>query len=302
MLDKETIQILICCHKPSVLPESDAFLPIHVGAALSSVSLDMQRDDALKELPCDNISNKNKNFCELTAIYWALKNIEVLYPQIKYIGLNHYRRYFSFTEKDNRKNHIAKNVKEISNYKIDKALLEKYLENGFVIVPKKARIKKSVAEHYEHAHNSEDLRELHLIIKEKFPEYIDSFNEVFQRQNYFYDCNMFVMDFQEFKKYASWLFSVLFALEEKINISNYNDYQKRIFGFLSERLFTVWIKHHNCKLKELNYFVYTENPKHWKNTFLFNLKFHLSSLKQKILFCLERESKKEKLERYWKVP
>ena len=40
----------------------------------------------------DSISNKNDSYCELTGMYWALKNLK----NVDVIGLCHYRRYFDF--------------------------------------------------------------------------------------------------------------------------------------------------------------------------------------------------------------
>ena len=67
------------------MPKNILFLPIQVGRAISSVDLGIQGDDT-----GDNISWKNRNYCELTALYWAWKNLK----EVDIIGLCHYRRYF----------------------------------------------------------------------------------------------------------------------------------------------------------------------------------------------------------------
>ena len=52
-----------------------------------------------------------------------------------------------------------------------------------------------------------------------------------------------------FDEYMQWLFNILFTLEKRIDISNYDSYQKRVYGFLSERLFNVWIEKNKDRLK-----------------------------------------------------
>lgn len=79
------ITILVCCHKQDYYAQKYPFLPIQVGRAISSVDLGIQGDDT-----GDNISWKNRNYCELTALYWAWKNLK----EVDIIGLCHYRRYF----------------------------------------------------------------------------------------------------------------------------------------------------------------------------------------------------------------
>ena len=64
------IKILIAAHKKYWMPDDDVYLPIHVGAA-GKADLGYTRDDT-----GDNISEKNPNFCELTALYWAWKNLD----------------------------------------------------------------------------------------------------------------------------------------------------------------------------------------------------------------------------------
>ena len=70
-----------------------------------------------------------------------------------------------------------------------------------------------------------------------------------QKTLYLY--NMFVMKRALFEKYSDWLFTILFELEEEIDISNYNPYQNRVFGFLAERLFNVWLLKNNIITKEV---------------------------------------------------
>lgn len=89
------IKILVCYHKPYNIYKNDLYLPIQVGRARNDFDLGIQTDNMLKNKECDNISSLNHLFCETTAMYWAWKNIRTLYPNIKYIGLCHYRRYFS---------------------------------------------------------------------------------------------------------------------------------------------------------------------------------------------------------------
>lgn len=62
---------------------------------------------------------------------------------------------------------------------------------------------------------------------------------------------MFVMKKVLFDKYCSWLFSILFELEKRIDISSYNQYEARVCGFISERLFNVWLEKQLLKIKEV---------------------------------------------------
>ena len=301
MLDDSKIKILVCCHKPSELPQDDIFLPIHVGATISNTELGIQRDDQLNGAPCDNISDKNRSFCELTAIYWAWKNIKKIYPDLQYIGLNHYRRFFSFNEKRVTGSGIPKNIRNISQYKFDMSLVESSLKSNKVITTPKAHLKTSLAGSYEHCHNSSDLRIIHDIVRDDYPEFLGTFNDVYLGKNFFYDCNMFIMPWDEFDSYCEWIFGILFKAEKLIDISNYDTYQKRIYGFLAEHLWTVWVIHKQYQLKSLNYYIYTESPKKINDGLLARLKFHRMRLKDDFAFFLSKV-RRNKQERYWSVP
>lgn len=53
-----------------------------------------------------------------------------------------------------------------------------------------------------------------------------------------------------FDEYCEWLFNILFEVENRTDISNYDSYNKRLYGFLSERLINIWVMQQNLKVKE----------------------------------------------------
>ena len=70
--------------------------------------------------------------------------------------------------------------------------------------------------------------------------------------------------------YCSWLFPILSYVEDHLDTSNYSNYNKRVFGFLSERLFNVWVNHNNIRYKTLR--VLTLEDQHWVRKILSFLK------------------------------
>lgn len=224
------MKILIATHKAYDFPNDACYLPIQVGKANGSLDLGVESDDSGK-----NISDKNASFCELTALYWAWKNLE----NYEYIGLVHYRRYFSGLELNLK----GKKIASQSELLADLAIYD-------VIVAKKRNYYiESVYTHYKNAHFIKDLDITKQIIEQYFPEYMSAFNQVMERKT-LHLFNMFVMSNKHFVQYCEWLFDVLFKLEKQIDISSYDDYQKRVFGFLAERLFNVWLLENKLQLKE----------------------------------------------------
>ena len=226
------IKILVATHKQYSFISNKLYLPIHVGKALSKNDFGYLSDDSGK-----NISEKNQSFCELTALYWAWKND--FFKDVEYCGLVHYRRYF--------KGGLVFGKNTI----LDKSEINKILNDCDLIVPKKRNYYiESVEKHYKNAHYKDDLDAIKLIIKEMTPEYIDAFDSIMtQKKLHLY--NMFIMRKEFFYDYCSWLFPLLFKLEMQIDISNYSNYQRRVYGFLAERLFNVWVLHHKLNFKEI---------------------------------------------------
>lgn len=218
------IKILVATHKAYWVPDDDIYLPLHVGRE------GKQYLGFIGDNTGDNISRKNPNYCELTGLYWAWKNLES-----EYIGLCHYRRYFGYRC---HSNDLERKYKAIFHRTDYERLLHKY----DVIIPKKRNYYiETVRSQYEHAHNKRDLDEVERIITERYPEYSEAFTKVMNRTK-LHILNMFAMKKELFDVYCDWLFSILFELEKRIDISDYDTYQARVFGFLGERLFNVWLE------------------------------------------------------------
>ena len=219
----DSFRIYIASHKKADIPQLDGYCPIEVGAYFHDDILYDIRDDT-----GENISYKNKNFCELTAYYWIWKN-----SSDEYVGLVHYRRFLS-------KKRIDENIKYYLKKKDALNILQKY----DVILPEQIKWKDySVAEGYGNgAGFIKDLDILREVIEEVSPEYMSDFDEVLKGHDASY-CNVFVMKKVLFDQYCEWLFKILFTTEKRVDLSDYSDVEKRIFGFMAEILMNVWIKH-----------------------------------------------------------
>lgn len=228
------IKILIATHKKYWMPSDEVYMPIHVGRE-GKDNLGYVGDNT-----GENISIKNPNYCELTGLYWAWKNLDC-----EYIGLCHYRRYFAHKSKSSKLEDKKQAIFTRDDY-------ERLLQQYDVILPKKRNyFIETVRSQYEHAHNKRVLDEIEKIIKMQYPSYIEAFEKVMNsRKLHIY--NMFVMNKALFDEYCTWLFDILFTLEKRIDITNYDKYNARVFGFLSERLFNIWLEKKQLKIKTVN--------------------------------------------------
>lgn len=216
----------IVTHKKFEQPKEWGYKSILVGAYKDHCFGDLYDDVG------DNISAKNPYYCELTGIYWLWKHVSD-----DYIGIVHYRRYFS--------NAIRYGV--IAPERVMTRILDRY----DMILPFISKLPQSVEEHYcEESGLKKDIIRVREILKEKYPEYLDTY-DLFMADNQIHFFNMMVCKKQLFDAYCQWLFDILFELEEKVNYDDYTDYQKRIFGFLSERLLNVYIRYNHLKIFEM---------------------------------------------------
>lgn len=229
------IKLLVAAHKKYQMPNDSIYLPLHVGAEGKN-----QIEGFTPDNTGDNISSKNPYYCELTGLYWAWKNLDA-----DYIGLCHYRRYFSLAKK------IPKTENEKFKVVLSKTQLEEKLANYDIILPKQRNYYiETIYNHYKHTMYIEPLDIAGQVLSEKYPEYVKEF-EGLKHTTKMHAFNMFIMKKEMLDKYCTWLFDVLGEVEKRVDTSQYTDFHKRFFGRISERLLDVWIKTNGYKYAEI---------------------------------------------------
>lgn len=227
----DNIKIFVITHKTYDFPNEKIYSPLLVGANKNIIEYS---GEYYTDNKGDNISDKNGNYCELTGLYWIWKN----YKKSDFVGLVHYRRYFF-------KKRFSNKMKDIyNNEEINKIMKE----NDIILANKKYAIDGNNYKDYKEHHHINDLDMCRKIIEKKYPKYIKAFDVVMDR-DYLYPFNMFVMNKDLMNEYCEWLFDILYDLEKNIDISKYDNYNSRIYGFLAERLFNIWIEYKKLKIK-----------------------------------------------------
>ena len=118
-----------------------------------------------------------------------------------------------------------------------------------MIVSNEIHADSSYQEYFGEAHNVQDLFVVGEVIQERYPEYASYFQKAMEGDTYYYG-NLMVTSRKLFQEYASWLFSILFEVEKRINVESYDLYNKRVFGFLSEQMIKIWAEKNNLRLYE----------------------------------------------------
>lgn len=252
------IKIFVSCHKKCFIPKHELLFPVQVGAANAAEHFqDMYHDDE-----GENISIKNPMYCELTAQYWAWKNVDT-----DYYGFFHYRRYMSFADRelphDGFQNVIYDYLNEdvLQELNFNPQAMRDTIGQYDVIATTetdlhamdpilKSNYHQYVITDYQYI---EDLDVMLDIIKEKYPDYYDTATKYLHSPKGYF-CNMFIMKKELFQEYSKWLFDILSEHEKRRDYSSYSAMAYRVSGYLGERLFGIYytyLKEHGAKCKEL---------------------------------------------------
>ena len=225
------VTIFTMTHKKFAQPEDPIYMPLHVGRA-NGADYGYVGDHT-----GDNISAKNCYYGELTGVYWVWKNVRTT----DYVGICHYRRYFCTEEG------------RILNEKDYLSVLKDY----DIITSKKLKLNFSYFDGYDGDYNIFDLITTGETIRQMYPEYYDTFERLVHGNGTYFG-NMMVTSKALYDEYAEWLFSIFADVEKKIDPSGYDDYHKRVFGFISEFLLYVWVEVKRLKVYECKVGMTTE--------------------------------------------
>ena len=242
----DSICLLVACHQATFVPPHPFLHPIQTGTSLSSVYL----PNVWHDNEHDNISDRNPAYCELTAVYWAWKNLRT-----DHIGLMHYRRYFCFDSKlkpsaDGIIHLAGLGDNTLEQLKYNKNHIRNILNNNDIILPCPINIYRmthysllTVQEQYAASpgHDLSDLDRAVKIICRLYRDYRqDAYRYLNAENGWFF--NMFIMRQAQFSAYCQWLFPILDTLYSE-KPGQEGTYEGRMVGFVAERLLGIYMTH-----------------------------------------------------------
>lgn len=195
-------------------------VPVQAGAAITD-----QKTAEIQDNTGDNISVKNRQYCELTVLYWIWKN-----RRDSWVGLCHYRRHFVLSKEE---------AAAIPSAGVD------------VILPVPSICQPTIGENYRKRHDKKDWEYLLHLLKKSYTDFYDLAVRIWETQefgNLYYTCNMFIMKKAVLDEYCVWLFSILDEME-RFGGQKADSYQNRYPGFLAERLMTLYFIYYRNKYK-----------------------------------------------------
>ena len=254
------IKIFVATHKHVVTPELDSLFPIQVGTEIAAERfVETLHDDVGA-----NISVRNRCYCELTAQYWAWKNVDA-----EYYGFCHYRRYFNFSDslfEENRYGEVVAGrmtAAAMRKYGLDDATIKRCIDGYDVLTTGIKELEefpgdaKTPYEQYEAAPylHIEDLERAIGILCCLYPEYEED-ALAFLTGGISCFCNMYILRKDIFFDYCEWLFPILEQFIDQTDMSHYSKEALRTPGHIAERLFNIYLLHHmhngsGWKVKEL---------------------------------------------------
>lgn len=195
--------------------------PIQVGTALTDERVALKTDHL-----GDNISAKNVNYCELTALYWIWKNeMERDAAPDSYYGLFHYRRLLDIKDED---------LFPIRDHGTD------------VVLPYPTVCEPDISEHHGRYVKAGDWEAMLQAVRELQPECYAALPGIFG-QKYMYNYNIIFARKDVLTEYCKWLFPIL-ERTEQLSVPRGTERGDRYIGYLGENLLTLYFMYNKDRL------------------------------------------------------
>ena len=217
-------------HKAAPIPKDEVLVPIHVGRALSTPMVNMVGDDT-----GENISEKNPQYCEMTAHYWIWKNVK----ETEYVGLCHYRRFFGLDVTDEN--------------------IDSLMQDVDVILVEPSYYVDSVYSYFAKFMGAENMTILSLVMKRHCPDFYETLEKVCDGIK-FHPFNMLLCRKPLFDAYCEWMFGILGECEKYIKPAPYTN-AKRALAYMAEMLTGVYFMHRQLRIKTVPYYKVDGNQK-----------------------------------------
>lgn len=256
---RKDVQIFSLCYskKDFQFLDDEVITPLQVGAANGTDVCE------LKDNTGDNISNANYFYIENTGTYWIWKNVK----DAKYKGQMQYRRPLSGITSE-------MDFEEIFS-KYDVITCEPFHHPSHKTPTKEEPmviVADTVEQGYAFSNCADDLYIMEMVIAMYYPEYIGDYYRYIKNGPNLYYSNGFIMKSEDYDRYCEFLFNCLNGYLHLADIHSENDlvnhvkyniqvgkyqryetinnvppeaikWQCSIGGFLSERLWTLWLQH-----------------------------------------------------------
>lgn len=263
---RKDIQIFTLCFskKDFQFLDDTVITPLQVG-------YNVTKNDVceLKDNTGENISDLNWFFAENTGTYWIWKNVN----DCQYKGQMQYRRPLDGISENTDFSNIFSKYKVITCSPFHHPDHKKPTKEQPMYI-----YADTVEEGYKFSHSSFDINLIEMIVKSNYPEYAEDYDRYIKYGNDLYYSNGFIMKKDDYNRYCEFMFGCLNKYLDILHIkdkedltshvvfgmykgfyqrySNYSipkeviDWQMLIGGFLSERLWTLWLLH-NFKKEEI---------------------------------------------------
>ena len=256
---RKDVQIFTLCYekKDFQFLNDEAITPLQVGATNGTNVCE------LKDNVGDNISSGNYFYIENTGTYWIWKNVK----DAKYKGQMQYRRPLSGVTGE-------MNFEEVFS-KYDVITCEPFHHPSHKTPTKEEPMiisADTVEQGYAFSNCLDDLLILEMAIKMYYPDYAEDYDKYIKNGPNLYYSNGFIMKAEDYDRYCEFLFNCLNGylnladiksekdliehVKYNLEVGKYQRYpepkkvpseaikwQCSIGGFLSERLWTLWLQH-----------------------------------------------------------